>query len=126
MREFKTQSAEELRAMGIAMILEADARITRDKRTLTLDDVKADPWNAVYLALPKEAPPDFLKEVRKAALFCLETQAGKFRAARAGELAPAGYFEGPDPKPDAHEFYEQAYLDALNRVELLDFLLEPK
>jgi hypothetical protein len=113
-----------LDALAITHLFEWDAKNTENRIIVTLEDINIDPWNAVNLALPENAPVAFLKQVRETALFCLETQTEKFLAAWAGDSVPEGYCDMPYPKPDAHEFYEQDYLNAGNRVALLDLLLK--
>jgi len=90
--------------------------------TLTLEAIQADAWNAVNLQLPADRDSQLLEAALKASALCVEEAHGKMQAARAGTLIPEGWHPGPE-SPDAHEFYEQDWLNALNRFEALQELV---
>jgi hypothetical protein len=85
------------------------------KETLTLDAISADPWNAVRLDLPADAGAALLTAALAAADRCVREAHGKMMDVREGLLIPEGYLEAPDPKPDAHEGYENDWWHALER-----------
>jgi len=77
----------------------------------------ADPWNAVKLPLPAEANLDDLHRLRAAADYCVHQAHFFMEAARAGTYLPLGF--PADGAPDAHEEFEQDWLNALDRYEEL-------
>jgi len=89
---------------------------------MTLEAIAADPWNAVELPLPANADQDLLVAVRDAADHFVHSEHHLMLEARAGrnsehwseELHAAGI-----PQPDAHEYNEDRWLQALDRFELV-------
>jgi hypothetical protein len=91
--------------------------------TFTLESISADPWNAVTLDLPANADHELLQAALEATVQCVDAAHGKMQAVRDGELIPFGWKPGPEA-PDAHEFYERAWLDAVGRWEAIKKLTD--
>lgn len=88
------------------------------KKTLTLEAIGADPWNAVRLDLPADAGTELLIAATAAADTCLREAHGKMMDVRDGLLKPEGWHPGPD-SCDAHEGYENDWWYALTRYREL-------
>jgi len=80
---------------------------------VTLDAIRAEPFNAVALALPDDASPELLRAVANAADFCLTGDHELMIAARAGIYDPPGYVG----QCDVHEINEGNWLIALARFD---------
>jgi hypothetical protein len=84
---------------------------------LTLDAIREDRWNAVKLGIPADADRKLLRVALEAAHRCVHEAHDKMTAVREGELIPNWWLEAPEPKPDAHEQFEDEWLGALYRYE---------
>jgi hypothetical protein len=84
----------------------------------TLKSISADPWNAVRLDVPARANLELLQAALKAVARCVEERYDQIQAVRAGELIPEGWRDEPWC-PDAHEFYEGDWYEAVKRFEEL-------
>lgn len=103
-----------------------DAERQGEPPTLTLEAIAADPWNAVELPLPANADKELLTAARSAAEYCVDGHHELMMKARAGEYAPPGW-TGAEGEPDAHEYDEDRWLQALDRFELVTSrLAEPQ
>ncbi|MGO9545740.1 MAG: hypothetical protein ACLPPF_13225 [Rhodomicrobium sp.] len=76
-----------------------------------------DPWRAVHLPLPAETDLGELHWLRAQADYCVRQAHFLMEAARAGTYRPLGFPANGDP--DAHEEFEQDWLNALDRHEEL-------
>ena len=96
-------------------------------KVVTFEAIGTDPWNAVRLDLPADATAALLEAAMQAAETCVREAHGKMMDVRDGLLIPEGYLEAPDPKPDAHEGFENDWWRALERFnEIRDRLGLPE
>lgn len=86
--------------------------------TLPSNSWLADPWNAVRLPIPADLTARELMGLRAAACYCMHQAYFLVQATRTGTPFPQGFVNGLDV-PDAHERYEQDWIDALDRYEVL-------
>jgi len=93
----------------------------QEQPPMTLETIAADPWNAVALPLPADAARELLDAAKAAAEFCLDGEHELMTLARAGHYHPPEWIGGGrEPEPDAHEFNERHWLDALDRFETIE------
>ena len=70
------------------------------------------------LDIPANADIELLQTALRAAASCVEEAYRKMDDVLQGKLIPVGWHDGAD-SPDAHEFFEQDWLDALDRWEAI-------
>jgi hypothetical protein len=68
--------------------------------------------------IPADADVELLQTALRAAASCVEEAYRKMDDVLQGNLIPVGWHDGPEC-PDAHEFFEQDWLDALDRWEAI-------
>ena len=101
----------------------AEAQRSDNQPTLTLEAIREDSWNAVELPLPSNADKELLTAARDAADHHVELEHHLMMEARAGrntEHWSAEFHAAGEPQPDAHEFNEGRWLQALTRFELIE------
>ena len=93
----------------------------KDGEPATLENIAAEPWNAVNRSIPEGAPPDLISAARAAAQQCV----AEAHSAMAAACDPETQFEAFERDhaegnaPDAHEYFEQDWLNALDRFDEL-------
>jgi hypothetical protein len=103
--------------------LSAADRAAKDGQPATLENIAVEPWNAVNRPLPADASPELRAAALTATRECVEMAYDAMGAARDPEVkfdAPAQQLAEDGVAPDAHEYFEQDWLNAVNRHEMLE------
>jgi hypothetical protein len=109
-----------------AMPLDVQSRVSElggTMPTLTLEDIRKNPWNVVTYALPEQPSELLLQAAYLAADYCRRAEYILVHAAREGRYVPFGWKPGPD-SPDAHEESEELGWRAEAKRDEIYHLLE--